>query len=703
MAGLTLLASGLAMVSVATGPSVAASAATVGSARPIAIAVDSSGTSYVGYASGGALSRISTTGRLRPAVSIEQDGPVIGLAVDTVDRVWVADNDSITRMSGTGAVLRRLARPAPDTCDDNAVNSSRRYGGLAIGGGAVYVASRCSPVLEVYDKRTGNLRSSVALPGTSRARGLAWIGKRGRTSPRLFVAIPNTSVVLTYNAATLRDGSSPAKRTSIKRPGRGKEPVPAGLAVDRAGRLTVTDAGNHAVYLYSTDGRYQRYRVLGHPSTASDDTGHLDLPTAVAQYAQDGSSTSGNLFIADTRNGRVQRWDSGGGYTFWMKALRRPSGGGTDPVDPTEPDPPAQTGAPVNTVAPRISPDAARTTLLCDPGTWSGGAASYSYRWLRDGVVRPGMTDSSYALTVADEGTEITCRVTATNAKGSATVTSDPWYVGSPTLPANTSRPTITGTPQRDNTLLCSTGSWSGTPAPRFSYVWLRDSVQIANTPSYRVRSADLGTSLSCAVIATNQAGSSSATSEAVVPEGIGTGEDPTTGPCSGSPRVQINGGAARTKSPVVTLRIIKPNDATGVEVSNLASFASAQTVAVSASCAASWRLVAPSSDATPASVFVRWVGGTAAGQVVSDQIRFDRTAPKVTRAVVRFAKKKWRLRVRASDASALRTVQFSSARANKGRTVRYSREVRIGSPRAARWVRVTDQFGNRSRWVRTS
>ena len=261
----------------------------------------------------------------------------------------------------------------------------------------------------------------------------------------------------------------------------------------------------------------------------------------------------------------------------------------------------------------------------------------------------------------------------------------------------------ITGTPQRDNTLLCSTGSWSGAPSPRFSYVWLRDSVQVADTPSYRVRSADLGASLTCTVIATNQAGSVSATSEAVVPEGIGSGEDPTSGPCSGPPRVQIADGAARTGSAAVTLRVVAPADATGIEASNTASFASAQTLALSASCTAPWRLAAPAKDSTPSTVYVRWVGGASAGQVVSDRIRFDRTAPRITSAKVRYAKKRWRLRVRASDVSSVATIQYASGRTNHGTTTGYRTSLRVASPGVARWVRVTDRFGNRSGWVRTS
>ncbi len=715
--GLTLLAAGLTPVGApapataatsvaAVRATSAAASAPLGSARPISIAVDSRGTSYVGYARGGALARVTDAGKRRSTVAIDQDGPVIGLEADSRDRVWVVDNDSITRLRSDGTLLRRIDRVAPDMCADDAKSSSRVFGGLAVGPSALYVASRCSAVVEVYDKSSGDGVAQVRLPGGQRARGLAYGRTTGGKTGRLFVAVPGAAAVLTYAADNLRDGSSPARRTAITRPGRGKKPTPTGLAVDGAGNLTVSDARNHAIYLYSTGNRYQRYRVLGHPARAGSSDGYLDAPADLAQHARDGGGLSGNLFIADTRNGRVQRWDSGGGYTFWATELRAPTPGTGEPDEPTDPDPPSTTGAPRNTTPPRITDSAASTDgspLVCNPGTWTGGTASYAYRWLRDGVVRPGVSGSSYDLVAADDGTEITCRVTATNAVGSTSVTSDPWYVGTPTAPVSATPPTITGTPKRDNTLLCSTGSWTGTPSPRFSYVWLRDSVQVADTPSYRVRSADLGASLSCTVIATNQAGSASATSAAVVPEGVGSGEDPTAGPCAGTPRVQIAGGAARTGSASVTLRVVAPVDATGIEASNAASFAAARPLALSASCTAAWTLAAPASDSTPATVYVRWVGGTSAGQVVSDRIRFDRTAPRVTSAKVRYAKRKWRLRVRASDVSSLATVQYASGRTNHGTTTRYRKNLKVASPGTARWVRVTDRFGNRGGWVRTS
>jgi Carboxypeptidase regulatory-like domain len=75
--------------------------------------------------------------------------------------------------------------------------------------------------------------------------------------------------------------------------------------------------------------------------------------------------------------------------------------------------------------------------------------------------------------------------------------------------PANTSSPAISGTPSVGDVLSCSPGSWTGNPAPTFTYIWLRGGARItgASESSYTAQSADEGQSVSCEVLATSAAG----------------------------------------------------------------------------------------------------------------------------------------------------------------------------------------------------
>lgn len=84
--------------------------------------------------------------------------------------------------------------------------------------------------------------------------------------------------------------------------------------------------------------------------------------------------------------------------------------------------PPAQRlvgQVPVNTAPPHIAgtPKAGRV-LSCSTGSWTGAPTSYGYRWSRDGTPLIGATGSSYMIVALDEGSTLTCAVTAINAAG---------------------------------------------------------------------------------------------------------------------------------------------------------------------------------------------------------------------------------------------------------------------------------------------
>jgi hypothetical protein len=73
-----------------------------------------------------------------------------------------------------------------------------------------------------------------------------------------------------------------------------------------------------------------------------------------------------------------------------------------------------------NTVAPVVSGTGTVGQILTTTnGTWVN-ASTYAYQWLRDGVAIVGATASTYVLVAADSTHAVSCRVTATNAGGSA-------------------------------------------------------------------------------------------------------------------------------------------------------------------------------------------------------------------------------------------------------------------------------------------
>ena len=87
-------------------------------------------------------------------------------------------------------------------------------------------------------------------------------------------------------------------------------------------------------------------------------------------------------------------------------------------------------------------------------------------------------------------------------------------------LPVNTVAPALSGTAQENQTLTCSTGTWTGTPTITFAYQWKRNGSNIgsATNSTYTLVTADVGQSILCTVTATNGAGSVNANSNTVTP-----------------------------------------------------------------------------------------------------------------------------------------------------------------------------------------
>jgi hypothetical protein len=179
-------------------------------------------------------------------------------------------------------------------------------------------------------------------------------------------------------------------------------------------------------------------------------------------------------------------------------------------------------------------------TLSADPGSWNGtGTLTYTYQWQRcdangaDCHDIPGATGSTYTPSDADVGGTVRVVVTATNDAGSSVPTvSAPIAVKASSAPVNTAPPALAGPVAQGQALTVDTGAWSG-GGTSYTYQWQRCDadgsgcvdIPDATEASYTPGADDVGHSLRAVVIATNDAGSTTTTTEPTAP--VAAASDP--------------------------------------------------------------------------------------------------------------------------------------------------------------------------------
>ena len=186
--------------------------------------------------------------------------------------------------------------------------------------------------------------------------------------------------------------------------------------------------------------------------------------------------------------------------------------------------------APQSNSPPTISGQAREgRTVTALNGNWGNSPTSFSYQWQQcdasgancNSIV--GATSKTYTVVAGDVDHQLRVAVTATNADGSASATSQPsGVVSSRSGPTNTASPTISGTAKVGEELQAQNGTWTG-GVKSYAYQWQRcdkngascQSVDGATGRVYGVRSADAGNTLRVVVTATNLSGSTNATSAA--------------------------------------------------------------------------------------------------------------------------------------------------------------------------------------------
>ena len=167
------------------------------------------------------------------------------------------------------------------------------------------------------------------------------------------------------------------------------------------------------------------------------------------------------------------------------------------------------TGAPTITGTAQVGQTlTAGTTAIMDADGLT--SVSYTYQWIRVATDNTetnisSATASTYTLVAADQGTTVKVTVSFTddaNNPETRTSAATATVSAAPNTPA-TGAPTITGTAQVGQTLTASTtgiADANGLTTPNYTYQWIRvdgtEAIASANSSTYPLGAADLGTTL---------------------------------------------------------------------------------------------------------------------------------------------------------------------------------------------------------------
>ncbi len=294
----------------------------------------------------------------------------------------------------------------------------------------------------------------------------------------------------------------------------GPSPAPTGSSVTITAQLSdfATAAGTPVIFDVNGANTQQKLVNAGSNAEASFTlTGALTGGDSIQAFAENGSTPVDSAPL-------TQRWSTGEDVSSLTLNGSQESGAVGSPatfdvqlVDVSQSPPPPISGASVQVTLQGQSCTATTDSsgsgscTITPPGPAALAAISASY------AGDSGHTPSSASGSFAVGGLGLPAPVApappgAPIATGTPTVTPVP-----PGAPALTAAPQITGKAKAGATLSCSQGSWSNAPVG-FAYQWSRDGTPIAGAThaTYKVQSTDEGLTLTCAVTATNAAGSSS-------------------------------------------------------------------------------------------------------------------------------------------------------------------------------------------------
>jgi hypothetical protein len=227
----------------------------------------------------------------------------------------------------------------------------------------------------------------------------------------------------------------------------------AGVLLMLAGTVGAGRAASEAAPVNTAPPTISGTPTVGQTLTTSDGTWSNSPASFAYQWLRCNGGGNSCVTIANATNKTYTLVAADEGHAIVSRVTATNSDGSTqaESAATNAVAPATSSGAPKVTDRPIISgTPTVGETLTSDEGSWTGNPTSYAYQWQHcdaDNIVActnvVGATSSTYVLHTADLGYRMRVRVTAKNAKGSATATSATTAVIAPAVRITNKRPTL--------------------------------------------------------------------------------------------------------------------------------------------------------------------------------------------------------------------------------------------------------------------
>ena len=240
----------------------------------------------------------------------------------------------------------------------------------------------------------------------------------------------------------------------MKRSMRGSAALTAGLVLALTSAVGAGWAASKAAPANTAAPKISGTATVGQTLTTSDGT-WSNAPTSYAYQwlrCNGGGNSCVSIATATQKSYPLVAADEGHAIAVRVTATNAEGSTPAEAAATSAVAPATSSGVPKVTDRPIISgTPTVGHTLTSDQGSWTGSPTAYAYQWQHcdaDNIAActdvAGATTTTYALHTGDLGYRMRVRVTAKNAKGSATAASATTAVIAPALRITNSRPTLT-------------------------------------------------------------------------------------------------------------------------------------------------------------------------------------------------------------------------------------------------------------------